>query len=305
MHGVSETAQRQVQVARTSPRVSKGKNAARLQDQNQARPTQPARSRRSDARVCADREATVLRLLPLVRRVAFELRERLPQHVDLDDLAGAGVLGLLEAVRRFDVRRHAKIETYARYRIRGAILDSLREMDPASRDLRRKSKAAENVYRTLQSKLGRPVEDDELASAMGLSLEGWYRSVKEINSLGLDWMRPHQFPEPSHIDEPSTPAGSGEGAFELCYRREQKELLAKASSMLPAREREVITLYYHREKTMSEIGRLMQIDESRVSQIHSAAVARLRMKVRRLLSAPSATPMIAAAQAPPRVEAHC
>lgn len=247
----------------------------------------------------------MLRLLPLVRRVAYELRERLPQHVDLDDLAGAGVLGLLEAVRRFDVRRHAKIETYARYRIRGAILDSLREMDPASRDLRRKSKAAETVYRALQSKLGRPVEDDELASAMGMSLQGWYRSVREINSLGLDWMRPHQFPEPARAEEPSAPAESGDRAFEICYRREQKEILAKASSMLPEREREVITLYYHREKTMSEIGRLMRIDESRVSQIHSAAVARLRVKVRRLLTAPPATAMIASTHSPASVEAHC
>lgn len=305
MQGFSEAAQRQAHVARTSPLAPKVKSTPRRQDQNQARRGQASRPRRSDARVCADREATVLRLLPLVRRVAYELRERLPQHVDLEDLAGAGVLGLLEAVRRFDVRRHAKIETYARYRIRGAILDSLREMDPASRDLRRKSKAAENVYRTLQSRLGRPVEDDELASAMGLSLEAWYRSVREINSLGLDWMRPHQFPEPSRTEEPSAPAESGDSAFDICYRREQKDLLAKAASMLPAREREVITLYYGREKTMSEIGRLMQIDESRVSQIHTAAVARLRMKVRRLLTVPPAPAMIATVHAPASVEAHC
>lgn len=269
---------------RASRRAPSGTHRAHPAESEAPGRKRATRPRRSDARTCAEREAIILRLLPLVRRVAFELRERLPQHIDVDDLAGAGVLGLLEAVKRFDTRRHTKIETYARYRIRGAILDSLRDLDPASRDLRRKSKNAESVYRSLQSRLGRAVEDEELASAMGMSLENWYESAREMQILGLEWMRPQQFPEPSPTDEVNLPDENCESSFDQCYRREQKELIARAANMLPERERDVIALYYRGEKTMGEIGRIMEIDESRVSQIHSAAISRLRTKVRRLLS---------------------
>ncbi|MDE3179453.1 MAG: FliA/WhiG family RNA polymerase sigma factor [Acidobacteriota bacterium] len=225
-----------------------------------------------------------LKLLPLVRRVAFEMRERLPQHVAVDDLAGAGVLGLLDAVRRYDPHKHVKIETYARYRIRGAILDSLRDMDTASRDMRRKCKAAEKVCHQLQMKLGRAVTDEEMAAALGMRLNDWHRTMQEISSAGVDWMRPSQIPEPSAADEASIPDEARDDAFDLCYRQEQKDLILKASSGLPGREREVIALYYGQDMTMNEIGTILRIDESRVSQIHSAAILHLRSRVRRMLN---------------------
>lgn len=233
--------------------------------------------------VCPARDEMALNLLPLVRRVAFEMRERLPQHVDVDDLAGAGVIGLLEAVRRFDARKHVKVETYARHRIRGAILDSLRELDTASRDTRRRSKATEKIYQQLQTRLGRAITDEEMAAALGVSLNKWHQAAQEISTAGADWMRPNQIPETAIVDEASIPDQTANDAFDLCYRREQRDLLSAAAATLPERERAVIRLYYVQEMTMSEIGEKLNVDESRVSQIHSAAICRLRTRVRKML----------------------
>ncbi len=242
------------------------------------------RLRQTAGQPFVERDALAVRLLSLVRRVALEMRERLPQHVDLEDLSGAGVLGLLDAVRKFDARKHVKVETYARHRIRGAILDSLRELDTASRDMRRKNKMAEKTFIEMQVKLGRAVTDEELASALGISLKRWYRTQQELSNMGIDWMRPNHVPENHMVDEGNLPAREdSESPFDLCYRSEQRAILNRAASLLPEREKMILSLYYERELTMKQIGDKLGIDESRVSQIHSAAVAHLRAKVRRLL----------------------
>jgi len=205
--------------------------------------------------------------------------------VEVDDLAGAGVLGLLDAERRFDARKHVKIETYARHRIRGAILDSLRSLDTASRDMRRKNKAAERVYHELQAKAGRPVRDDEMAQALGISLKKWYSAVQELQTMGIDWLRPTQIPEtPLSVTE--LPADNEKNQMDLCYRQEQRGLLARALTRLSERERTVVTLYYEQEMTMKEIGEQLGIDESRVSQLHSAAIGHLRHRVQFMLRGP-------------------
>lgn len=256
-------------------------------------------SARAAAQTVPSRDELAVKLLPLVRRVAFEMREKLPQHVEVDDLTGAGVLGLLDAVRRFDARKHVKIETYARHRIRGAILDSLRDMDTASRDMRRKNKTAEKAFQQLQSRFGRPVTDEEMAAALGISLRKWFKTVHELNSMGLDWMRPNHIPEPAAIDEASIPTAEEESPFNLCYQAEQREILNRASAALPERERAVIDLYYAQDLTMKQIGEMLSIDESRVSQIHSAALMHLRSRVRRMLSVGAAAlpPAFVAARA--------
>jgi RNA polymerase sigma factor FliA len=225
-------------------------------------------------------------LLSLVKRVAFEMREHLPAHVEVDDLAGAGVLGLLDAVRRFDARKHVKIETYARHRIRGAILDSLRSLDTASRDMRRKNKAAERVYHELQARAGRPIRDDEMAQALGISLKKWYSAVQELQTMGIDWLRPTQIPDTPLADVTELPADNQRNQLDICYRREQRDLLARALTRLSERERTVVTLYYEQEMTMKEIGDQLGIDESRVSQLHSAAIDHLRHRVQSMLRGP-------------------
>jgi RNA polymerase sigma factor FliA len=281
-------------VSRRTRRVSTLNRTVRTRTENPI-PSSTSHAH-APAQTFCDREELAVKLLPLVKRVALEVRERLPQHVDLEDLAGAGVLGLLDAVRKFDARKHVKIETYARHRIRGAILDSLREMDTASRDMRKKNKAAEKTYRELQTKFGRAVTDEEMAQALGLTMKRWYRTLQELNSVGIDWLRPNHIPEVCALDETSLPEQDQETPFEACYRNEQKEILARAMGLLPERERDVISLYYTHELTMKQIGDRLGIDESRVSQIHSAAVSHLRSKVAAIMnSVPHQVPAFVAA----------
>ncbi|HUY14903.1 MAG TPA: FliA/WhiG family RNA polymerase sigma factor [Terriglobia bacterium] len=227
--------------------------------------------------------AIATNLLALVKRVAFEMRAHLPQHVEVDDLAGAGMLGLLDAINKFDVRKHTKMETYARHRIRGAILDSLRIMDTASRDMRKKNKAAEKVYHELEARHCRPVTDEEMAAAMGMSLRKWHRTAGELHTMGLEWMRPNLIPEKNLVDEQNIPAENQENQFDQCYRSEQREIVNRALSFLTDRERTVMTLYYEQEMTMKQIGDELGIDESRVSQVHSAALVHLKSKVGALM----------------------
>ena len=288
----SSTVTRQTKEDRSTSRSTS--SASRTKNLKLSHRNAHLRQRRALAHSAAqsypERDELTVKLLPLVKRVAFEMREHLPQHVELNELAGAGVLGLLHAVRKFDARKHVKIETYARHRIRGAILDSLREMDTASRDMRRKNKNAEKIYQRLQAELGRSVTDDEMAQALGVSLKKWYRTVQELNSMGMEWMRPTQIPEMNLVDEKNLPADGHENPFDLCYRVEQREILARAVASLPERERTVIALYYDREMTMKQIGEQMEIDESRVSQIHSAALTHLRNKAKRMLQPASTVP---------------
>jgi RNA polymerase sigma factor for flagellar operon FliA len=245
--------------------------------------TRTARLPNMAATAPSDRDAMAADLLPLVRRVAFEMHEHLPSHVEVDDLIGAGILGLLDAVRRFDASKHVKIETYARHRIRGAILDSLRGMDTASRDMRRKNKHAERVYRSLEVKLGRAADDSEMAEALGISLKKWYRTVQELQAMGVDWLRPMHTAETEAPEVDNLPARGQDDQLELCYRREQRDIVAQAIQRLSERERTVISLYYTEEMTMKQIGEQLGIDESRVSQLHSAAVAHLKKRVQALL----------------------
>lgn len=237
-------------------------------------------------RRAARRDELIVKLLGLVKRVALEMREHLPAHVDLDDLVSAGTLGLIDAVRRFNAGKHVKIETYARYRIRGAILDALRNLDPASRDMRRKNKKAEQVFRGLEAKLGRPATDAEMAQALHISLKEWYRIVHQLQSMGVEWLRPTQMTSARQPDEDELPAVGQQSQFDLCYREEKRAILNRALERVSERERLILSMYYERDLTMKEIGKELGIDESRVSQIHSSVLQRLRTKVQTMTRPP-------------------
>lgn len=237
----------------------------------------------------AEREELIVKLMALVKRVAFEMKEHLPAQVEVDDLVSAGTLGLIAAVRRFDAGKLVKIETYARYRIRGAILDALRNLDPASRDMRKKAKAAERTFRDLQAKLGRPATDAEMAEALGVSLKQWYKLVQQLESTGIDWMRPTDMESVPQPDPEELPTVNQESQFDQCYRGEQRAVLNRAVERLSERERQVLSLYYERDLSMKEVGDELGIDESRVSQIHSQALQRLRTKVQ-VMMRPSFSP---------------
>lgn len=268
--------------ARTEPRARRRKRIAaqRYRARNEAAAASLAAQRGRQ------REELTLKLMGLVRRVAREMRDHLPAHVDVDDLMSAGTVGLLEAVKRFESGKRVKIETYARYRIRGAILDALRHLDPASRDMRRKHKHAERVFRTLSNRLGRPAGDGEMAEAMHLSLKDWYEAVNEFRSLGVEWLRPALMPNLQFPNENDLPATGQRDAFELCYRQEQRDFLNRALTTISERDREVLSLYYEHNLTMKQIADRLGVDESRISQIHSATLSRLRNRVRAMVRPP-------------------
>jgi len=232
-----------------------------------------------------DRQKMLVELLPLVKRVALKIREHLPAHVELDDLSANGVLGLVDAVAKFDASKRVKLETYARHRVRGAILDGLRASDPATRDLRRKNKRIQNLYRELGVKIGRPVQDEEMAAASGMNLTQWHRALNEIQSVGIDGGSRVLSAGPTSMQQPADPElliDGSENPFDLCYHREKLDILGRAIARLPERERQVISLH-SQGLTMKQIAQLMHVDESRISQIHSVALVRLKACANSLL----------------------
>jgi len=233
----------------------------------------------------AERNRKVVELLPLLHKIARKMRAHLPANIEVDDLVGAGSLGLVDAVLKFDARKKVKIESYAQHRIRGAILDSLRSMDGASRDLRKKNKKAEQVHRQLEAKLGHPASDQEMASVQHVSLKSWYRTVREIQPLGVEWLRPMGTVGVKRLTEETMVSEGQKDQFDLCYHREKREILGRALATLTEREQLILSLYYARENTMKQIGAKLRIDESRVSQLHSVALDRLRTAAEPMLIA--------------------
>jgi RNA polymerase sigma factor FliA len=229
----------------------------------------------------------IVGMMPLVRRVALQFRGHLPAHVELDDLVSAGTLGLMDAVRKFDPTKGVTFESYARFRVRGAILDSLRDEDPASRDMRRRIKRIETACRNLEFQQGRPASDAEMAQVMGLSLAKWYEMGAELRRLGFEGVS-GKIDVKQRVAEDNVAADSGDGPFELCYRREQWDIFYHAIACLTERERTIMVLYYQKSLTMKQIGARLGIDESRVSQLHSGALTRLRARVAAVVEPPAA-----------------
>ena len=232
-----------------------------------------------------ERERLLMEQLPQVRYIARRIHERLPRHVPFEDLVHAGVVGLIDALQKYDRGKQVQFGSYAKFRIRGAILDSLREMDWSPRDLRRKARQLEEAHNRLCSELGRNPSESELAAAVGLNLHGLQLLLGEIDGLEVGSLRvisPRDGVEEDLCEY--LPNDAEETPLLLCLRSEMKELLARAIADLPEKERQVLALYYFEELTMKEVGVVMGVGESRVSQIHSMAVIRLRARLAELSS---------------------
>lgn len=222
----------------------------------------------------AERDQRVLEHLSLVRAIAVRVHETLPVHIDLDDLIHAGVLGLFDAAEKYDGRQNVAFSSYAKHRIKGAILDSLRQSDWASRDLRKRHKQLEQVSRDLTEALARPPSEAEIADKMGVGVERWRQIAVELRMVGLLSMSARQGDDDQAL--PEFPAKSDLQPDRLCERRQMGSALTQAMQTLPDRYQKVVVLYYTREMTMKEIGGIMGINESRVSQIHKTALEKMQ-----------------------------
>lgn len=223
-----------------------------------------------------DRERLILEHLPQVRLIARRIHERLPECVNLDDLISTGTLGLIAAIDRFDPRHNVKLKTYAEYKIRGAILDSLRGLDWAPRQQRKRSKQIEAAIAVIEQKRHRAPTEEEIAHELKLTLEEYHEWLVDIRGVNLGSL------------EAASPDDSGRTLLKyisddeenwpshLLEKSELQRLLADAIERMPRAERTVISLYYHEELTLREISKVVNLHESRVSQLKSQAILRLR-----------------------------
>ncbi len=243
-------------------------------------PAQGARSSAGgtglDAMPASERETLLMEHLPTVRFLARRIHERLPQHVELDDLVSAGVVGLIDAFSKFDHNKKVQFKSYAQFRIRGAILDSLRTLDWSPRELRRKGRAVEEAIRASTQRLGRAPTEPEIADEMKVSLSDFQTLLGDLKGLEIGSLHMERTEDSGDEELSYVPGAPEDDPLFRCLKGEMKQRLADAIEDLPEKERMVLTLYYYEELTMKEIGLTLGVVESRVSQIHSAAVVRLR-----------------------------
>ncbi len=228
----------------------------------------------SEAARLARRDRVVLEHLPLVKAIAVRVHENLPVHVDLDDLVHAGVLGLFDAASKFNPDKQVVFSSYAKHRIKGAILDSLRQLDWASRDMRRRHKQVEAATRELAASLQRTPTEQEVAEKLGMDVERWRTMMIDLRNVGLVSASTRaneneDLPAPDFPSKPETQPDS------ICAREQLRNVLGIAMKTLPERYQKVVLLYYTNEMTMKEIGNILGINESRVSQIHKAALEKM------------------------------
>jgi RNA polymerase sigma factor for flagellar operon FliA len=226
-----------------------------------------------------NRDALVMECLPLVKYIAHRIANRVPSHVDVDDLINSGIIGLINAAERFEPERNIKFKTYAEQRIRGEILDSLRDLDWVPRTLRRKKREIEAAFQEIEQRLGRAATDEEVAEHLAISLDELHKSLDELKGVSLG-----SFADTETQDGESIltiiPDPDAEDPHATLQESEIRELLKNSVEALPEKERLTVQLYYFNELNMKEIGTLLNITESRVSQLHTKAMLRLRGKLR-------------------------
>jgi RNA polymerase sigma factor for flagellar operon FliA len=235
-----------------------------------------------DADAALRREALVLRHLPQVRLIAKRIHDRLPDYVSLDDLISTGVIGLLAAIDNFDPSLEVQLNTYAERKIRGAILDGLRETDWAPRGVRQKSKLIEAAIHRAKQRLGREATEEEIAGELGIAQAEYQKWLAEVKSVELERLEYAGGDEPGHqllrfISDSDAPS-----PFILAERAELERILALAIDRMPKIERTVLHLYYFEELNLREIGEVVGLHLSRVAQLRTQAILRLRSHMERV-----------------------
>ena len=235
-----------------------------------------------DTRNADIRNFFVTQYAPLVKYVAGKVSVGLPNHVEYDDLVGYGVFGLLDAINRYDPDKHVKFKTYAVTRIRGAIFDELRSIDWVPRSVRQKSRVLEDSIRKLESSLGRAALDTEIAAELGVSMKELEVTLMKISSTSLlslndVWHSGDDSPSTSIGDTVTSPHSINPDV--IVEKEEIKKVIASAIQELPENEKKVLILYYFEDLTLKEIGAVLEVTESRISQLHTKAIIRLRAKL--------------------------
>lgn len=225
------------------------------------------------------RDRLLLAHAPLVKYLAHRIGARLAGPVDYDDLVGDGTIGLIEAVERFDPKREVRFKTYAESRIRGAILDGIRARDWAPRSLRRAGRKLDTAIAEAEARLGETASDEDIAAELSISIE-------ELHSLYVQARGVRLSPLPGAEEEGQDPADPNESPHADAEEQERRQLLAHEIEGLPERERLVLSLYYERELTLREIGEVLEVTESRICQIHTRAVSRLRARIEERMKVP-------------------
>ena len=227
------------------------------------------------------RDHLVLEYLPYVKRIVNRIAIHLPPNIDTEDLINVGVIGLMQAIDRYDPSRENKFTTYAAYRIRGAILSELRSRDYLSRSNRRRIRELEKTHLQLEQKLGRDVEDTEVAAEMKIDLDELYL-IKQMSSISFISFEELGYTFGHDKDKlVNSLVKNDEDVLSMTGMKELKAALASAIEELPQKEKLVLSLYYTDELTMKETGNVLGVTESRVSQLHSQAIIRLRAKLRK------------------------
>jgi RNA polymerase sigma factor for flagellar operon FliA len=225
-----------------------------------------------------ERDELIIKYAPLVKNIVERIASKVPAYVaDKEDLLNVGIIGLISALGKFDEKRNVQFETYARYRIRGAVLDELRARDWMPRSARNKNAKLVEAFSLLQKELGRPPEDEEISKYLGISLETYYEMIDDAKGVTLlssedlppDYCEKHGSYEIMEDMDRGNP-------LSLLAQSELKHVLKDAIDSLPEKEKMVLSLYYYEELTMKEIGGVLSLTESRVCQLHSKAIIRLR-----------------------------
>lgn len=231
------------------------------------------------------RDKFIRQYMPLVKYVAGKLSVGMPGNVEFDDLVGFGQFGLLDAIEKFDPAKNVKFKTYAVTRIRGAIFDELRQLDWVPRSVRQKSREIEDTIVDLESKLGRSATDAEIAEKMGVSESEYQQTVMKVSgtsvlSLNDVWYSGNDNDHMSIGDSIESPTSLNPDV--IVEREEIRKVIVDAINELPEKEKMVIVLYYHEDLTFKEIGQVLEVSESRISQLHTKANLRLRAKLTNL-----------------------
>ena len=232
------------------------------------------------------RNELILTYTPLIKYIAARLAARLPAQVSLDDLVSCGIIGLIDAINKFDVSKNVQFKTYAEFRVKGAMLDELRALDWVPRSVRRKTTDLEKVYADIEKQMGRPATDEEVAKTMGLALDDFYKlldETKSVSFMDIEFLRQKSM-ETSEPTLAETFAMDDRDPFTSLNLSQIRELLASAIAGLPEKEKLTVSLYYQEELTMKEIGEVLGYTESRISQMHSKAMFRLRAKLKKSLA---------------------